>query len=237
MNRFSVLLRRTATLAVATVGILAGVAMNGCGDDPVSPPAPTGSTKITVMHANAGFTSDVIFKDGDSTLQRVTYGSALYAQQKNGNRKVDVRATDGSVLTSQDLSLDSTLSVWVIFSGTSTKLESFKVSTKKSTPTGTNTLLRIVNASENLEPITVKIGDANGPALSTSATPYKTATDYVSVAPSTTTSLVILKTNNTPVLTVDVASRLLPGKSYTIVIYGSTANGATNVLTSKIVED
>lgn len=235
MNRISILLNRLLAFVVVALGL----AVVGCGDDPAGPSGPTGSSKITVMHANPGYTSDVVFKQDTTTLGRLPYAGALGVNVNNGNRKIDIRATDGSVLTSTDITLDSTVSVWVIFTGIGTDRESFKVSTKKATLSPTNALVRIVHASKNLEPITVKIGDASGPALNTSATPYKQSTDYVSVPPTTTTQLVVLKTNNTQVLVVDVNGKIQAGKAYTIVLYGSTDPSAADEvkLTSKLIED
>lgn len=238
--KFSVAhLRRSGFLMTLVVMVGLGIGISSCGDDPVAP-QPTGSSKVTVMHANAGITSDVIFKHDTTTLSRITYGAFGSAQVNNGNRRIDVRAIDGSVLGFTDVVLDTTTSTWVFFSGTLTQKDAYKVTTKKLTNVSAgNAAVRVVNASHNAGDIILKLNSLNGSAFTTGNLAYKNGSTYIEI-PITTTQLVAVKPDNTTQLTtIALTGVLATGKHYTVVIYGSTDPNAdpSVALTSKVVAE
>ncbi|HVZ40101.1 MAG TPA: DUF4397 domain-containing protein [Candidatus Kapabacteria bacterium] len=236
MNRFSMLLRSLFVL----MAVSAAIGFNACSSDsPSSPPGPVGSSTITVMHANPGFSSDVIFKQDTTTLGRLSYGTLKDAMVNNGTRTIDVRATDGASLTSTSITVDSTVSIWVIYTGSSTEKESFRISNKKLAVTADNAAIRVVHASKTINGnINVKINSATGLPLTQTPIPYQQSSDYVTVPIASTSKLIILRSDNTTQL-LEVPVTFVSGKSYTIVVYGSTdVNADPSVkLTYKIEED
>jgi len=224
--------------------VVAAGAFSACGDDPAGPPAPTGSSKITVMHANTEITGDVLFKRDTTTLSgnQIAYGATANATVPNGSSTIAVRALSGSQLSSAGVSLDSSSSTWVVFSGTIAKPEAFAIKTPKVTASGTNAAVRIIHASENAGEVSIKLNDLNGLSFTQNKLSYKNGTNYVTLPVATTTSLVVVKgegASATPLLTIGTTGVFTAGKSYTVVIYGSTdPNAATSVkLRASIIED
>lgn len=240
MKRSLSFLRR-ALLAVGLVA--AGLGMNACGDDPVAPSEPAGSSVVTFIQANPGFTSAVVFKLDTATLAGgpVSYGNVTNAVVKNGNsRKFEVRATDGALLGSTSLKLDSTVRSWVIFTGSSTEKDVFNVSTTRKTAAAGEAFVRVINASKTIGDVTIKLNTPSGLSLNQTKLGYKGVNDYVSLAPASATQLVVMKADNsstTPLLTIPVT--FLDQASYTVIIYGSADAAAQQEyrLSYKIVSE
>jgi len=221
--------------------LAAGALFNACSDDPVAPPAPTGTSVVTVMHANAGFTPQVVFKRDTVALATLAYGGTQKVTLPNGNQTVAIRATDGSQLTSAGISLDTTKSTWVFFSGNATTRESFSITANKIVPSTGTAAVRVVNASNNVGDVSIHLNSTAGPAFTQTNVAYKSGTPFVELPVSTTVSLVVNKPDNSGmILTVATGAGVLTaGKRYTVVIYGSSdPNADPSVrLTSVIVED
>jgi hypothetical protein len=238
MNRL-ITLSRYWFLFVAA--IVAGSLFSACGSDsPSGPPAPTGSSTITVMHANPDITSALQFKRDTLTLASLTYGQTGSATIPNGNSTISMRSASGTQLTSANISLDTTVSVWAILVGTLSQPEAFTVSSKKITVGATNVGVRVVNASKTVGDVKVKLNGAAGTSLTSTNLSYKGATNYVEIPVSTTASLVVTKPDDSVILTVTTGpGTFVAGKNYTVVIYGSTDPAADPSvrITSKIVAD
>lgn len=235
MHRFSISTRYLLALIVAAFS----VGLAACGDDSPTSPGPTGSSTIHIMHTNPGITSDVVFKSDTTTLGRLAYGIAATASVNNGSRTIAVRATDGTQLTSQSFTLDTTLSVWVVFTGNLDTKESFTVSTKKLVPPADNASVRVVHASKNAGDINIKINTVTGFPFTQNKISYKSATEYVTVPVAATNKLIVLKAEGVGNTLEEIPTAFVSGKSYTVIVYGSTdVNADPSVqLTYKIVED
>jgi hypothetical protein len=238
MNRL-LTLSRYCFLIVAVV--VAGALFSACSDEPSGPPPPAGSSTITVMHANADYSSTVRFARDTAVLaDDVVFGVPRKATIPNGNSKIVVRSSGGTELKSADVSLDSTFSSWVIFGGTLASPDAFVVKTKKLTPSAGSCAVRVVNASNNAGNVSVRLNSTAGPAFTAEKIPYKGASAYVELQ-LTTVSLVVNKEDNSGIiLTITTgAGTFQAGKSYTVVIYGSTdPNAGQSVrIQSLIMED
>jgi hypothetical protein len=236
MKRFTSFLR----YALLTAGLVAtGLGFNACSDDPAAPSDPPGSSLVTFIQANPGFTSSVVFKLDTATLAGPTpYGTVTNGSVRNGNKKIDVRATDGAVLGTTNVQLDSTMRAWVIFSGNSVDHDVFSVSTKRKTAGAGEAFVRVINASKNVGDVIIKLNSATGLSLTQSKLSYKGVNDYVSLAPSAATQLVVLKDDGvTPVLNIPVS--FVDQASYTVIIYGSADPAAQpdSKLNAKIVSE
>lgn len=239
MNRL-LTISRIWLLLIAIVA--AGAQFSACSDDPAAPPAPTGSSKIVVMHANTDNTNEVLFKRDTATLAQLAYGGTATVTIPNGNSTISVRALSGTELKSTGVSLDSSTSTYVFFSGTAAAPEAFAIKTPKVTPSAPNASVRVVHASNNAGDISIKLNDLTGLSFTQNKLSYKSSTSYVTLPVASTNSLIIVKgegTAATQLLSIGTNGVFAAGKSYTVVIYGSAdPNAATSVkLTSKIIED
>lgn len=228
--------RRMLQLFLGLVVAGLGLAVGGCSDT-TTEPTPTGTSLISVMHANPAYTSDVIPKRESTTLvSTLSYGSAATVTVPNGNSTVKFAATDGTELASAQAQLDSTHSAWVIFSGDANERTGFSVVTKKISIATDNAAVRIIHASKTAPPVKVKINDINGLALTNGSVPYKSGTDFVNVPVATTTQLIIVN-NNTSDSLMTVPLTLQSGSQYTVVLYGSASVTGQYGLTSRVAVD
>lgn len=236
MNR-STFLRRSLLLAGLAVF---GFGLSACGDDDPVAPEPTTSSKVIVMHANPGTSNNVVFKQDVNTLATLGYGTVGTSTVRDGNRTVDVRGLDGSSLGSVGVTLDSTTSTWVLFTGTLTDRAVFKATTKKITPSASSAAVRVIHASHNAGDINLKLNSLNGSPFTTDKISYKGASAYTDL-PVSTERLIVVKTSDaaTSALEIPLTGQITAGQSYTIVVYGSADAQAdpTVKLTSKIVAD
>ena len=218
MNRFTSFFRY-ALLGMALAIVALG--FNACSDS-TGPSDPPGSSLVTFIQANPGFTNAVVFKLDTATLAGPTpYGTVTNGLVRNGNKKIDVRATDGAVLGTANVQLDSTMRAWVIFSGNSIDRDVFSVSTKRKTAGAGEAFVRVINASKNAGDIIIKLNSASGLNLTQTKLSYKGVNDYVSLAPTSATKLVVLKDDGTTSL-LDIPVSFVDQASYTVIIYGSS---------------
>jgi hypothetical protein len=221
-------------MGMVVVGLGFGV---GACSDSTTEPTPTGSSMISVMHANPAYTSDVIPKRESTTLaSALSYGGSASVSVPNGNSTITFAATDGTELASAQAQLDSSHSAWVIFSGDANERTGFAVVSKKISISSGNAAVRVIQASKTAPPVKIRINDINGLALTNGSIPYKSGSDFVNVPVATTTDLIVVN-NNTSDSLMAVPLTLQAGSQYTVVIYGSASVTGQYGLTSKVFVD
>ena len=230
---------------LAFLGVLtAGAFLGACGDDPVTPP-PVTYAPITVFHGAPDATL-IDFKAGGSTIaDNVTYPNTMTAQAPTGGgTRVSVHSDAGTELGNATVQVDSTRSVWVVYSGlalANPRTDNvFGVSVPKPAVPAGKAAIRAIHASSNAPKVDVRLGDALGAKIAT-ALEYKKAGDFTSL--DTTIRTISITRAEGSGAGAELMSVTLPavsvGKSYTVLIHGSTladSNSAARVMVKVIPE-
>ena len=118
------------------IGIAAALALaaGACGDGEAISPKPVGFSYITMMNAGFATEGELEFRRDTARLGRLSYGGIDSALVPNLSTIVTVRSADGSQLATASVQPDSTVSAWVIFSGTAQQRDAYQVRSTKIVP-------------------------------------------------------------------------------------------------------
>ena len=229
--------RLSGLIAILMIGITAA----GCGsDDPSGPPEPEGFSRITFMHANPAFTSEVFFFRGDTTNLNfsLTYGNFTNREMPNGNSvKYTVKAADGTDLSSKSWKFDSTSKEMMIFSGDANTREVFLASTELLSGLGSgNAAVRFVHAQKDAQTRQILVNDTNGLVLTANAISYKNGSEFVQVPTSSTTRFWIVDPEKKETAIQVPAGNLTPSTYYTIVLHGAKSAPINKPVATLIAE-
>jgi hypothetical protein len=210
-----------------------------CGDDPVAVDPNAGRrATINAFYAHPDQTLPVYVKVGDSvSISALEYGQFASGLAPIGDRKVTFQGQSGTELTStgSDVKIDTGRSAWVIYSGIGTDDEVIAVSTPLTPVTGFAGV-RFINASKNAPKVKVHLDAAAGSAMTADFIEYGKSNNAFTTVNTNTTALVMVKEDGTAIYTLPLAgvAALLPGRLYTVVMYGNASGSGTNALTAAI---
>lgn len=184
-------------------------------------PAVVKSARVTVFHANPGFTSPVVFTADSVTLgANVAYGATDAGTAKGSpGTTVNVKGTDGTQLASSSVTVDSTTDTWTLFCGDATDRDAFTASSAMIFPVSGEVAIRFINASKNAGSVSLKVNSLTGASLA-GTTAYKGASNYTTNSAASITALFASDGSATPVAALTGLS-LSSLKRYTVVLYGS----------------
>jgi hypothetical protein len=224
------------TLALTTTGL------SSCGDDPVAADPNAGKrTHISAFYAHPDQTLPVYVKVGDSvTIRDLQYGQFASGLAPYGDREVIFQAQSGTELVkSGNVNIQPERSVWAIYSGTGLNQEVLLSSTLKGTaPAAPFAGVRFIHASKNAGKVKVRLDAASGAALTQDLVEYGRSNDAFTTINVSTTALVVVNESGNAIYTLPLTdfAALLPGKLYTVVLYGNAdANATTNKLEARVM--
>lgn len=215
-----------AMMKLAMAAVLLGIGLGSCGDDEPVAPKPVGFSAVTMMHADPSEPGTVEFRGDTAALAALGYGTTGQAVVPNTSAGVAIRRADGSQLASARMQPDSSVSVWVILSGTSQQHDAYQIRTSKIVPAAGKVGLRVVHASSGAPDLRVRLNTSVGTAITPVALGYRSATTYVDLPVASTGNLVVVADSTTTLMTIPVAGQLEAGSLYTVVLYGSTDSAA-----------
>jgi hypothetical protein len=227
------------SLALKISALLVGFAalgIGGCSSDNTVAPDPNAGKKAAVLllNVNPGFPNPVVFYDGSTLIANVVYGSPSQQAVQIGSRTINVKATDGTQLTSaSNLQIDSMHTVWVIHTGSANDSKTIGNSTLKDTAamrTALNSgmaLVRLVNASKTAGKVALRVGSSLGSKVADNLD-YQGISSYTAID-TTNHKLIFTKGTGSDTLAVNpVTVNVAAGKTYSVVIFGSADQSAVD---------
>jgi hypothetical protein len=221
--------------AAVLIGFTA-LGIGGCGDDEVVTPDPNAGKKapLLLLHANPGFSNPVVFYDGTTLIANVAYGAPSQQAVQIGSRTINVKATDGTQLTSaSNLQIDSMHTAWVIHTGSANDSKTIANSTLRDTAamrTALNSgmaLVRLINASKTVGKVALRVGSSLGSKVADNLD-FQGVSSYTAID-TTNHKLIFTKETGTDTIAVNpVTVNVEAGKTYSVVIFGSADPAAVD---------
>jgi hypothetical protein len=213
-----------------------------CAEETTAPDPNAGKrTFISAFYAHPDQTLPVYVKVADSvTIRALEYGQYASGLAPYGDRKVTFQAQSGTELvTSGDVKIDPDRSTWAIYAGTGLNQEVITSSTVKGvTPAAPFAGVRFIHASKNAGKVKVRLDATSGPALTQDFVEYGKSNDAFTTINVSTTALVMVNEAGNAIYTLPLTdlAALLPGKLYTVVLYGNAdANATSNKLAARVL--
>jgi hypothetical protein len=194
---------------------------------------PDNRTLVRVMHASPDAPAVDVLVNGSVALPSVSYPTnSAYLPLGSGatNLKVNLAGTATTALNA-DLTLVPTQTHSVYAVGFAAGLQSLVVADDLRAPAAGKAKLRVIHASPDAGNVDVLV---NGTAALTNV-PFKAAANYLVVDAGAYTVKLNAAGTATTALTANV--NLTAGKIYTAIAIGSTASGAANPLSLKLITD
>lgn len=194
---------------------------------------PDNRTLVRVMHASPDAPAVDVLVNGSVALPSVTYPTnSGYLPLGSGatNLKVNLAGTATTALNA-DLTLVPTQTHSIYAVGFAAGLQSLVVADDLRAPAAGKAKLRVIHASPDAGNVDVLV---NGSTALTNV-PFKAAASYLVVDAGAYTVKLNAAGTATTALTADVT--LAAGKIYTAIAIGSTASGAANPLSLKLITD
>lgn len=213
-----------------------------CADETVAPDPNAGKrTYISAFYAHPDQTLPVYVKVADSvTIRALEYGQFASGLAPYGDQKVTFQAQSGTELvTSGDVTIAPERSAWAIYAGTGVGQEVITSSTVKGVaPAAPFAGVRFIHASKNAGKVKVHLDAASGPALTQNFVEYGKSNDAFTTINVSTTALAMVNESGATIYTLPLSdlAALLPGKLYTVVLYGNAdVSATTNMLTARVL--
>jgi hypothetical protein len=222
--------------------VLSSALASCAGEDPVTPDPNAGKrTYISAFYAHPDQTLPVYVKVGDSvTIRALEYGQFASGLAPYGDRPVTFQAQSGTeLITSGNVNIQPDRSAWAIYAGTGLNQEVITSSIAKGTlPSAPFAGVRFIHASKNAGKVKVRLDATSGPALTQDFVDYGKSSDAFTTINVSTTALVMVNEAGNAIYTLPLTglAALLPGKLYTVVLYGNAdVNAVNNKLAARVL--